>query len=48
MKRSICLQSAACSGRLDLETDLENFASFFIYKELSFFLAVAATVAMMI
>jgi hypothetical protein len=47
MKRFMCLQSAACSGRLDLETELEIFASFF-NKELGFFLVVAATVAMMI
>jgi hypothetical protein len=44
----MCLQSAACSGRLDLETELEIFASFFLYKELSFFFVVAATFAMMI
>jgi hypothetical protein len=47
MKRFICLQSAACSGRLELETDLEIFSSFF-NKELCFVLVVAATFSMMI
>jgi hypothetical protein len=47
MKRFLCLQSAACSGRLDLVTDLKYFESFF-NMELSFFLVFTATVAMTI